>query len=363
MKFRKRSQKKTYILPTIFSIMVMLMVLASCSVEGSVYRIQYPKFSFQPYSFPLGDESAYAEVTFLTSYDTDFPKVVEINGNIYYVAVFNGYKENVDLSQITTINVDDCIQAINSHAYEHATNVTTLSIPNVLSLGDASLPENLTTLTVNAEAIDTVGTRPLNISLPNPDKLESLTITGKTRYSIDLSCIGGENSSRKEITMDADVPWPTMPHPTREGMKFIGWFTSDPSVDPDAKYAEAGKKPSTYPITVYPYFTPGIDEPETEPEKPTISIPALNIIKIYVYGMDKEDVVVSKNKDGRYVIDISAPDTWYCEWTRNGDIDLSTSSLSYIVDEEGFPGRLQIIGYIHNGDDQVVAAVLFELRG
>ena len=363
MKFRKRSQKKTYILPTIFSIMVMLMVLASCSVEGSVYRIQYPKFSFQPYSFPLGDESAYAEVTFLTSYDTDFPKVVEINGNIYYVAVFNGYKENVDLSQITTINVDDCIQAINSHAYEHATNVTTLSIPNVLSLGEASLPENLTTLTVNAEAIDTVGTRPLNISLPNPDKLESLTITGKTRYSIDLSCIGGENSSIKEITLDADVPWPTMPHPTREGMKFIGWFTSDPSVDPDAKYAEAGKKPSTYPITVYPYFTPGIDEPETEPEKPTISIPALNIIKIYVYGMDKEDVVVSKNKDGRYVIDIRAPDTWYCEWTRNGDIDLSTSSLSYIVDEEGFPGRLQIIGYIHNGDDQVVAAVLFELRG
>ena len=46
MKFCKRSQKKTYILPTIFSIMVMLMVLASCSVEGSVYRIQYPKFSF-----------------------------------------------------------------------------------------------------------------------------------------------------------------------------------------------------------------------------------------------------------------------------------------------------------------------------
>ena len=275
MKFCKRSQKKTYILPTIFSIMVMLMVLASCSVEGSVYRIQYPKFSFQPYSFPLGDESAYAEVTFLTSYDTDFPKVVEINGNIYYVAVFNGYKENVDLSQITTINVDDCIQAINSHAYEHATNVTTLSIPNVLSLGDASLPENLTTLTVNAEAIDTVGTRPLNISLPNPDKLESLTITGKTRYSIDLSCIGGKNSSIKEITLDADVPWPTMPHPTREGMKFIGWFTSDPSVDPDAKYAEAGKKPSTYPITVYPYFTPGIDEPETEPEKPTISIPSV----------------------------------------------------------------------------------------
>ena len=235
MKFCKRSQKKTYILPIIFSIMVMLMVLASCSVEGSVYRIQYPKFSFQPYSFPLGDESAYAEVTFLTSYDTDFPKVVEINGNIYYVAVFNGYKENVDLSQITTINVDDCIQAINSHAYEHATNVTTLSIPNVLSLGDASLPENLTTLTVNAEAIDTVGTRPLNISLPNPDKLESLTITGKTRYSIDLSCIGGKNSSIKEITLDADVPWPTMPHPTREGMKFIGWFTSDPSVDPDAE--------------------------------------------------------------------------------------------------------------------------------
>ena len=195
MKFRKRSQKKTYILPTIFSIMVMLMVLASCSVEGSVYRIQYPKFSFQPYSFPLGDESAYAEVTFLTSYDTDFPKVVEINGNIYYVAVFNGYKENVDLSQITTINVDDCIQAINSHAYEHASSVTTLSIPNVLSLGEASLPENLTTLTVNAEAIDTVGTRPLYISLPNPDKLESLTITGKTRYSIDLSCIGGETSS------------------------------------------------------------------------------------------------------------------------------------------------------------------------
>lgn len=275
MKFRKRSQKKTYILPIIFSIMVMLMVLASCSVEGSVYRIQYPKFSFQPYSFPLGDESAYAEVTFLTSYDTDFPKVVEINGNIYYVAVFNGYKENVDLSQITTINVDDCIQAINSHAYEHATNVTTLSIPNVLSLGDASLPENLTTLTVNAEAIDTVGTRPLNISLPNPDKLESLTITGKTRYSIDLSCIGGKNSSIKEITLDADVPWPTMPHPTREGMKFIGWFTSDPSVDPDAEYAKAGEKPSTYPITVYPYFTPGIDEPETEPEKPTISIPSV----------------------------------------------------------------------------------------
>ena len=275
MKFRKRSQKKTYILPTIFSIMVMLMVLASCSVEGSVYRIQYPKFSFQPYSFPLGDESAYAEVTFLTSYDTDFPKVVEINGNIYYVAVFNGYKENVDLSQITTINVDDCIQAINSHAYEHATNVTTLSIPNVLSLGEASLPENLTTLTVNAEAIDTVGTRPLNISLPNPDKLESLTITGKTRYSIDLSGIGGKNSSIKEITLDADVPWPTMPHPTREGMKFIGWFTSDPSVDPDAEYAKAGKKPSTYPITVYPYFTPGIDEPETEPEKPTISIPSV----------------------------------------------------------------------------------------
>ena len=342
---------------------IIIIMLSACSDEGSVYRIQYPKFSFTPYTFSSGEETGHAEVTFLTPYDTDFPKIVEIDGKIYSVAVFNGYQNDDDLKDLTEIEVDDCIQAINSHAYENASNITEVSIPNVLSLGTSSLPENLVSLTVNADAIDVAGTRLLSQSLPNPDKLESLIITGKTRYSIDLSGLGGEESSLMEITLDADIPWPTMPHPIKEGMKFLGWFTSDPLVDPDAEYAEAGQKPSSYPITVYPYFGLGEDEPDVAPESPTITVPALNLIKTYVYGMDRDRVTFSRNEDDQFVISIDAPDSWYCKWTRNGDIDLSTDGFVYTVNEEGYPGRLQVIGYVFDEENRAVAAVLFELRG
>lgn len=146
-------------------IMTIIVSLTSCSDEGSVYRIQHPKFAFTPYTFSSGEETGHAEVTFLIPNDTDFPKIVEINGKIYSVAVFNGYQHSDDLKNLTEINVDACIQAINSHAYEKASNVKEMSIPDVLSLGEASLPENLASLTVNADAIDVVGTRPLSKSL------------------------------------------------------------------------------------------------------------------------------------------------------------------------------------------------------
>lgn len=347
----------------IITILTVIIVLSSCSMEGSVYRIQYPEFAFTPYTFPSGDETGHAEVTFLTAHKTDFPKTVEINGQLYYVAVFNGYNKDEHLADITQIEVDDCIQAINSHAYEKATAVTEMSIPNVISLGMSSLPENLVSLTVHADAIDTVGTRPLNESLPNPDRLETLTITGNTRYPIDLSGMGGDTSSLKAITIDGNASWPVMPHLTQEGMKFLGWFTSDPTVDPDAIYAEVGTKPSTIPMTVYPYFTPGVDEPTPEPEKPVITAPSLNVIKIFVYGIDRELMSYSKDDRDRYVISIDTTENWTCNWTINGDIDTSTHELVYTISEAGVQGRIQVIGYISDAAGNAIGAVLFELKG
>ena len=66
---------------------VILSLVTSCSGDGSVYKLQYPKFSFSPYTFSTGETSGYAEVTFLTPDDVDFPKVVELNGAIYNVAI------------------------------------------------------------------------------------------------------------------------------------------------------------------------------------------------------------------------------------------------------------------------------------
>ena len=119
MRLRKRSKKKTSLLPIIFSIMAMLVILPSCSDEGSVYRIQYPKFRFDPYIYESGAESGYAEVTFLSADNDNFPKVVEIDGKLYQVAIFNGYDNKDDLQKLTEIKVDPAIVAINSHAYEN----------------------------------------------------------------------------------------------------------------------------------------------------------------------------------------------------------------------------------------------------
>lgn len=344
-------------------VVVMLSVLTSCSGDGSVYKLQYPKFSFSPYTFSTGETSGYAEVTFLTPDDVDFPKVVELNGAIYNVAIINGYKDDSHLSDVQTIDIDDCILTINSHAYEKASNVTEMSIPNIMGLGTNSLPENLVSLKVNANAIDSVGTKPLSTSLPNPDKLESLTITGSTTFPIDLSGMGGDGSSLKEITLDADVPWPTMPHPTRDGMKFIGWFTSDPSVDPDAEYAESGKRPSTYPITVYPYFVPGEDVPEDEPEKPIVTMPSLNVIKTYTYGIDKTAMSYIRDENNDYIVTVDIDDGWKCNWTVNGVPDTTTSGPEYKVVSANIYGKYQLIGYILDESDNAVAAVLFELYG
>lgn len=344
-------------------IMTIIMSLTSCSDEGSVYRIQYPKFAFTPYTFSSGEETGHAEVTFLTPNDTDFPKIVEINGKIYSVAVFNGYQHSDDLKDLTEINVDACIQAINSHAYEKAFNVKEMSIPDVLSLGEASLPENLASLTVNADAIDFVGTRPLSKALPNPDKLETLVITGKTRYSIDLSGLGGEGSSLKEITLDADVLWPTMPHPVKEGMKFLGWFTEDPTVNPDAEFAEAGKRPSVIPNTVHPYFVPGEDVPDDKPDIPIITVPPLNVIKTYVFGLDRERFTYEKDDQGDYTVTVSVDEGWKINWTVNGTPDASTQSPVYHIDTDSIYGRIQVIGYILDTQGVAVGAVLFELRG
>ena len=79
--------------------------------------------------------------------------------------------------------------------------------------------------------------------------------------------------------------------------------------------------------------------------------------------MDRDRVTFSRNEDDQFVISIDAPDSWYCKWTRNGDIDLSTDGFVYTVNEEGYPGRLQVIGYIFDEENRAVAAVLFELRG
>lgn len=342
---------------------VILSVMTSCSGDGSVYKLQYPKFSFSPYTFSTGETTGYAEVTFLTPDDDDFPKVVEINGTIYNVAIINGYKDDSQLSDIQTIDVDDCILTINSHAYEKASNVTEMSIPNVMGLGTNSLPENLVSLKVNANAIDSVGTNPLSESLPNPDKLESLTITDSTIFSIDLSGMGGEESSLKEITLEDETVWPIMPHPVKEGMKFQGWFTDDPTVNPDAKYAEAGKKPESVPVTVYPYFVPGEDVPEDEPEKPIVSMPSLNVIKTYTYGIDKTAMSYTRDENNDYIVTVDINDGWKCNWTVNGTPDTSTSGPEYKIVTANIYGKYQLIGYILDESDNAVAAVLFELHG
>lgn len=363
---RRRRPSLTTAIRTLIQFLLfcnIIMLMTACSDEGSVYRIQYPKFSFTPHTFPSGDESGYAEVTFLTPDDNDFPRVVEINGSLYTVAVFNGYSSDEHLADLQSIEVDDCILTINSHAYEKASNVTEMSITNVMGLGTSSLPENLISLTVNANAINTVGTRPLNESLPNPDKLETLVITGTTSYPIDLSGMGGDGSFLTSITIDGNIEWPTMPHPVQEGMKFLGWFTDDPTINPDAEFAEAGKKPSSIPITVHPYFVPGEDVPEEKPDRPVITMPPLNVIKTYVYGLDRERFTFEKDDQGDYTVTVSVDEGWKINWTVNGTPDASTQGPVYHIDTDSIYGRIQVIGYIFNTQGVAVGAVLFELRG
>ena len=357
MRLRNRSQKKTYILPIIFSIIAIFAVFPSCSDEGSVYRIQYPKFRFDPYIYESGAESGYAEVTFLSADNDNFPKVVEIDGKLYQVAIFNGYDNKDDLQKLTEINVDPAIVAINSHAYENASNVTEMSIPNVTSLGTSCLPENLTSLTVNVVAVDGVGTGTINNALPNPEKLETLTLVGSTTNMVDLSGLGGKESSLSEITIDQGATWPILPVPVKEGMTFSGWYTDDPKTNPDAVKATAGTKPTEWPTTVYPYFeesgTPGEEEHVSPSE-----MPGFKIIRTYVLGIPEDSLSVTVLSANKIKASVECPSDWTVRWTGGGSPQ--TLSDGYVFTDK--TGGFQAIGYFYDIDGANKAIVMIDTK-
>ena len=357
MRLRKRSQKKKYILPIIFSIIAILAILPSCSDEGSVYRIQYPKFRFDPYIYESGTESGYAEVTFLSADNENFPKVVEIDGKLYQVAIFNGYDNKDDLQKLTEINVDPAIVAINSHAYENASTVTEMSIPNVTSLGTSCLPENLTSLTVNVVAVDGVGTGTINNALPNPEKLETLTLVGSTTNMVDLSGLGGKESSLSEITIDQGATWPILPVLVKEGMTFSGWYTDDPKTNPDAVKATAGTKPAEWPTTVYPYFeesgTPGEEEPVSPSE-----IPGFKIIRTYVLGIPEDALSVAVLSANKIKASVTCPSDWTVRWTGGGSPQ--TLSDGYVFTDK--TGGFQAIGYFYDTNGTNKAIVMIDTK-
>ena len=94
-----------------------------------------------------------------------------------------------------------------------------------------------------------------------------------------------------------------------------------------------------------------------------MTMPSLNVIKTYTYGIDKTAMSYMRDENNDYIVTVDIDDGWKCNWTVNGTPDTTTSGPEYKVVTANIYGKYQLIGYILDESDNAVAAVLFELYG
>lgn len=346
----------------LFSMLLLCILLVnSCSVDGSVYKPLYHNYRFSQYTFPNGSTTGYASVLCLSE-ETDYPKVVRIDDKEYNVAIFDGYAKEEDVSGLTEIKLKDYITAISSNAFEKAVNITKLKLPNTItSLGTACLPCNLTSLEVSGEAICEYGTKRLWYALSSPEKLESLTISSPASTRIDLSNFNGEGNALNSITVKGqNAVWPELPQLRREGMKFLGWWTADPTEIDSSKAigavkVESGERLTEWSMTVHPYFEEGEDDPVEDPNEPSESfMPGLNAIRVYTFNFDRNLLDIEKNEEsGEYTIRIDVMGGWYFNWTYNGAVDERADKTIYRFTPDPKRRSTQVACYLLNENGRV----------
>ena len=325
-------------------ILISVLLLVSCSGEVNPYQAYEPYCIFTPYVTSSGAETAYASVRLMTA-DAKIPEKCYINGLLYDVVIFDGFYSSSDAGKLYEIELPSFITAISSHAYEQADKVKSVILPeNISSLGNSCLPKNLKTITVPAEAICSSQTSSLWDALSTPQLLENVTITGTAQSTVSLKDFGTNECSLKSITIKGyGASWPQMPYPTKEGMKFLGWYTKDPLVYSDAIKAESGKKlsSSTYSLTVYPYWTEGEDSGDTEDDAPQPMEP-VNFYKVYSFGINRDYIHLDYNDDtDEYTISLDTTH-WFWEWSYNGKpVEMENSSSFTFRKDDG--GRVQVI--------------------
>lgn len=328
----------------IFSVLISVVLLISCSGEVNPYQTYEPYCIFTPYVTSGGAETAYASVKLINP-DAEIPEKCYIDGLIYDVVIFDGFYNSADAGKLYEIELPSFITAISSHAYEQADNVKTVTLPeNISSLGKSCLPKNLKAITVPAEAICSSQTASLWDALSNPQNLESVTITGSAQSSVSLKDFGTNESNLKRITVKGyGASWPQMPYMAKEGMKFLGWYTKDPSIYTDAIKAESGKRlsSSTYSLTVYPYWEEGEDTGDTEDDTP-VTMGPVNFYKVYSIGINRDYIHLEYNDDtDEYTVSLDTTH-WFWEWSYNGKpVEMENSSSFTFRKDDG--GNTQVI--------------------
>lgn len=306
---------------------VLLVLITGCSMDANPYQAYEPYCIFEPYTTPGGAHTFYASVTLIRA-DTEIPSQCYIDGELYDVAVFNGFSNKSDAGKLYSIELPSFITVISSHAFEMAEKVKTVTLPeNITSLGQTCLPKNMQTLTVSAEAICSTKTASLWNALSTPETLKSLTITGTAQSTVSLKEFGENESSLENITLKGyGARWPQMPYVTKEGMKFLGWYTKDPTVYEDAEKAEAGKLVANYSMTVYPYWVEGEETGDEEDQEP-LPMEPVSFYKVYSFGINRDYIHLDYDSDtDEYTVSLDTTH-WFWEWTYNGKpVEMENSS-------------------------------------
>lgn len=342
----------------IFSVLISVVLLISCSGEVNPYQTYEPYCIFTPYVTSNGTETAFASVMLMTA-DAEIPEKCYINGLIYDVVIFDGFSSSADAGKLNEIKLPSFITAISSHAYEQADKVKSVILPeNISSLGSSCLPKNLTELTVPAEAICQTQTSTLYNALSTPETLAFLSITGTSRSTVDLRAFGNGNSKLESISLYGEnATWPILPEMKMEGKVFLGWYTENPNENENALRAVPGEKPAYDGMTVHPYWK---DE-NGETDKDDIPVEGISIYKIYCFGISEDEVSVVYDEDVKeYIIKINTSD-WFWEWVVNGRkvLQENTNTLNY---RKIGGSRDQIICYQCNAAGEPAGgAVMIEL--
>lgn len=341
-------------------LLILIVLFSSCSPEGSIYQPYEPFCIFEPYLSPTGADTGYASVV-LSRADVEIPEYCYIDGMIYRVGVFGGFTDPSVAVKLSEIKLPSYITAISSHAYEQASMIRNTTVPeSVTSLGKSCLPATLTSITVPAEAICSTGTAELWNALSSPSTLRELTVTGTAQSSVNLKKFGTEESSLQRITVKGTgAVWPQMPHMAKEGMKFLGWYTKDPS-DPAAVKAVSGEKLSMYSMTVRPYWTEGADEgdPETDPPVP---MGPLRIYRVYSFGINREYIHITYSEEtDEYTVSLDTTH-WFWKWAYNGKpVEMENSST--FTFRKASSGRTQVTCFQYDAEGKVSGgAVMIEV--